>query len=144
MALTRDQILASKGTLKTKEIHVPEWAVDGDDVVILRELTGADLDAYQASLVVRRPALFGPNKGQMEDVPDNANAKAKFVAKVIVDADGNRLFTDSDVIALGELSASALVRVFVEASELNGLDDESVEEIEGNSGAAQSGSSTSA
>jgi hypothetical protein len=142
MALSRDQIMKPR-VLKTREVHVPEWADGGDDVVNVRELTGEELDAFQASNFVRRPVTFGPNKGQMELVPDLGNQKAKLVSKAIVDEAGKRLFNDGDIVELGKLSAAALTRVYNAAAELSGLTDEDEAETSGNSDAAPSGSSTS-
>lgn len=143
MPLSRDQILATKGRLKTREVHVPEWADGDDDVVIVRELSGEERDAFEASMRALRPVPSGPRKGEMESIPDPANTRAKLCARSIVDADGNRVFTDSDVIALGALSAAALDRVFDAAAELSGITKQAEAAAEGNSDAAPSGGSTS-
>lgn len=129
MALSRDQILEAKD-LETREVDVPEWG----GTVLVRALSGTDRDAYEASLVQIRGK---------QQVPNLANIRAKLVARAVVDEDGNRLFTDADIKALGQKSAAALGRVFTVAAEMSGLDDKDIEEIEGNSDAAQSGASTS-
>lgn len=129
MALSRDQILEAKD-LETREVEVPEWG----GTVLVRALSGTDRDAYEASLVQMRG-----NKS----VPQLGNIRAKLVARAIVDEDGNRLFTDADIKVLGQKSAAALSRVFTVAAEMSGLNDADIEEIEGNSDAAQSGASTS-
>jgi hypothetical protein len=139
MALSRDQIMKPR-VLKTREVHVPEWADGGDDVVLVRELTGEELDAFQASNFVRR---HNPVTKQMELIPDLGNQKAKLVAKAIVDEDGAAAVHDGDIIELGKLSAAALTRVYTAAAELSGLTDEDEAETAGNSEAAPSGSSTS-
>lgn len=139
MALTRDQILKPR-ELKTREVHVPEWADGGDDVVLVRELTGEESDAFQASNLVRR---INPVTKQMEMIPDLGNQKAKLVSKAIVDSEGKRLFTDGDIIELGRLSSAALARVYQAAAELSGLTEDDEAETAGNSEAALSGSSTS-
>lgn len=128
MALSRDQILEAKD-LETREVEVPEWG----GTVLVRALSGTDRDAYEASLVQMRG-----NKS----VPQLGNIRAKLVARAIVDEDGNRLFTDADIKVLGQKSAAALSRVFTVAAEMSGLNDADIEEIEGNSDAAQSGAST--
>lgn len=129
MALSRDQILEAKD-LETREVDCPEWGGS----VLVRALSGTDRDAYEASLVQIRGK---------QQVPNLANIRAKLVARAVVDEDGNRLFTDADIKALGQKSAAALGRVFTVAAEMSGLDDKDIEEIEGNSDAAQSGASTS-
>lgn len=146
MALNRDKVLATKNRLKTAEVHVPEWADDdGDDVVIVRELTGAEMDAFDTSLTVRRPK-FGDDRGaavEMEEVPNHGNITARFVALAVVDEDGKRLFSEGDAIALGELSGAALNRVYAKASELSRVRDIDAVEAEGNSEAGPSVGSTS-
>ena len=119
--LGRDAILA-RSALKTEEVRVPEWADPdtGSDVVLVRELRGRDRDEWEASLAVQR--------GQRM-VPDVANMRAKLVARSVVGDDGEPLFSQQDVAALGELSAAALDRVFEVASRLSGLNPADVEEM---------------
>lgn len=128
--LTRDAILAA-AALKTEEVAVPEWG----GTVLVRELPGRARDEWEASLATQRGRQM---------VPDVANMRAKLVARSVVDADGNLVFTQQDVNALGELSASALDRVFEVASRLSGLSEADLEEMAGNSGTAQDGGSSSA
>jgi hypothetical protein len=70
--------------------------------------------------------------------------RAKLVARTVVDADGEPVFSQQDVAALGELSAAALDRVFEVASRLSGLNEKDLEEMAGNSGTGQDAGSTSA
>jgi hypothetical protein len=58
---------------------------------------------------------------------DPANVRAKVVTRCVVGDDGNRLFTDSDVVALGGKSAAALERVYAVAARLSGLSDDDQE-----------------
>lgn len=127
--LTRDAILAA-ATLKTEEVDVPEWA----GVVLVRELRGRDRDEWEASLAVQRGKQM---------VPDVANMRAKLVARSVVGADGEPVFTQQDVNALGELSAAALDRVFEVASRLSGLSEADLEAASGNSGTGQDAGSSS-
>lgn len=139
MALGRDQILKADD-LPTREVHVPEWADGSDDVVIVRGLSGEERDAFEASLTTMRP---GPERGRLEPVQDLANMRAKLVASSIVDEDGKRIFSASDVFALGQKSALALTRVFEVASELSGLGVNAVDEALENSEAVPSDGSIS-
>ena len=59
----------------------------------------------------------------------------------MVDEAGERLFSNDDVVALGKKNASALDKVFAIAQKLNGLSAADVEELEKNSGSAQSDAS---
>ncbi len=128
--LGRDAILAA-ATLKTEEADVPEWG----GVVLVRELRGRERDEWEASLAVQRGKQM---------VPDVANMRAKLVARSIVGGDGEPVFSQQDVAALGELSAAALDRVFEVASRLSGLDEKDLEAASGNSGAGQDAGSSSA
>ena len=128
--LGRDAILAAK-SLRTEEVKVPEWG----GTVLVRELSGRERDEWEASLAVMRGKTM---------VPDVANIRAKLAARTIVGDDGEPVFTQQDVAALGELSAAALDRVFDVASRLSGLNPEDVEAMTGNSGAAPGGGSSSA
>lgn len=120
--LGRDAILKASA-LKTEDVPVPEWGGS----VLVRELRGRERDEWEASLTVQR--------GQ-QVVPDSANMRAKLAARTIVDPDGEPLFTQQDVAALGELSAAALNRVFDVASRLSGLGPAAAEDAGKNSAAA--------
>lgn len=120
--LNREAILKA-AALKTEEVRVPEWLDPdtGADVVLVRELRGRERDEWEASLAVQRGKQM---------VPDVANMRAKLVARSIVDGpDGEPVFTQQDVAALGELSAAALDRVFEVASRLSGLNEAGLEEM---------------
>lgn len=127
---SRDDILQASD-LATEEIYVPEW----NGWVRVRAITGSERDAYEASLVQR--------KGKKTEL-NPSNMRAKLIALSVVDEEGRRLFTDTDVEALGKKSGAALDRVFAVAQRLSGLRDEDMEELAGNSGSDQSGDSTSA
>ncbi len=141
MLLDRDSILKAED-LETEEVDVPEWG----GAVLVRALSGTERDSYEASCMQERPVLDArgkPVKGRTEMVRTLANVRAKLVVRSIVDGDGKRLFTDADASALGEKSAAALDRVFEVAARLSRLSDEDIEELAGNSEAAQSGDSPS-
>jgi hypothetical protein len=69
--------------------------------------------------------------------------RAKLVARCVVNSDLEPVFTQQDVNALGELSASALDRVFEVASRLSGLSEADLEAASGNSGTGQDAGSSS-
>ena len=119
--LGRDAILRATA-LKTEEVRVPEWLdpETGADMVLVRELRGRERDEWEASLAVMRGKSM---------VPDVANMRAKLVARSVVGDDGEPVFTQQDVAALGELSAAALDRVFEVASRLSGLSEADLEEM---------------
>jgi len=129
MPLSRDAILGADDIV-TEPVEVPEWA----GKVLVRGLTGADRDAFEAS--IRR--FRG---GQVEVVQENA--RAKLVVRCLVDENGERLFADRDASLLGKKSAAVLDRLYDVAARLSGLSEEAREELEGNSDAATSGASAS-
>lgn len=99
--------------LPVEEVHVPEWADEnGDDLVYVRGMTGAERDLWEMSLTVER-------NGQM--IPDQANATAKALVRCIVDAEGQRLFEDRDANELGAQPSAALMRVWRVARRLSGI-----------------------
>lgn len=113
--LTRDAIL-NASDIETEEIEVPEWG----GVVRVRGLSGTERDQFEQSMVEKR--------GKKREV-NLANVRARLIALSVVDAQGNRLFGDADVAALGRKSAAALERVFDVARRLSGLNDEDVDEL---------------
>jgi hypothetical protein len=114
LMLSREQILAAVD-LPRETVEVPEWG----GAVIVSTMTGADRDAFEASV------LTGGK-------PDLRNMRAKLVAACVVDEAGNRLFSSSDIEALGRKAASALDRVTKAAQRLNRMGEEQFEELKGN------------
>jgi ribosomal protein L12E/L44/L45/RPP1/RPP2 len=127
--LSRDDVLKAED-LTTEEVDVPEWGGS----VLVRGLSGRERDEFEASMMVRRGKRY---------VPDTANVRAKIVARCVIGDDGERLFTDSDVDALGEKSGAAIDRVYEVAARLSGLSDEDIEEIAENFGGTPSTGSPS-
>ena len=114
--LTKDQILGIDDR-DSVTVNVPEW---GGDVKIAA-MTACERDAFEASM------LDTKGKG---DAKRLQNFRARFVASCIVDDDGNRLFSDKDIVALGKKSSAPISRLFDECRKLNGMTDEDVEELE--------------
>lgn len=114
--LGREAIL-SAADIQTEQVMVPEWG----GAVLVRGLTGAERDAFEASVVV--PGSKGGGSVRLEML------RAKLCARSIVDEQGARVFSDADVKALGAKSAAALQRVFNVAMRLSGLSDQDVESL---------------
>jgi hypothetical protein len=119
--LTRDEILAAEDR-STETVDVPEW---GGQVTI-RPLTGTERDHYERSLVRLTPNDSG---GFDASAAEGVMIRGRLAALSIVDADGKRMFSDVDMLALGEKSARALDRVFNAASRLSGLSRADVEAL---------------
>jgi len=107
--LTKEQILSAQD-LKTETLRIPEWGGD----VIVRTITGRERDNFEKQLT---------QEGNLE------NIRAKFVAATVVDEQGNLLFTEKDIEALGNKRASALDKIFALGRKLSGLREEDVEEL---------------
>jgi hypothetical protein len=103
-SLNKEQILGATD-IKYQVVPVPEWGGD----VRIRSMTGADRDAYEQWMISRNT-----DSGVKLD-----NLRARMAAISIVGDDGERLFADDDIAALGKKSAAALGRVFDAVTALN-------------------------
>lgn len=132
--LTKDQIFAADRR-KFEDVKVPEWGGS----VRLQELSASERDLWESEQITVSSdgsgAKFNPK-----------HARARLIARSLVDENGKRLFTDDEVAAVGSLSASKAQKLFDKARKLNAISDEDIKELEGNSDAGPSagGSSTSA
>ena len=93
--LGREDIL--KAPQRTKAVEVPEWGGS----VIVRELGAVDAEDCSREC-----------QGQVAGT--HTVRRAKWVAKCLIDEDGKLLFAEHDVKALGQLSSSAMERIFNE------------------------------
>lgn len=119
--MTREAILSADDS-KFEIVEVPEWG-EGAKVRV-RALSGTDRDAFEAAMIQQ--------KGK-DIILKAENTRARFVALSVVDHAGNRIFSNTDVLALGKKSAAALDRVYRVAQKLSRFGDEDVEELVGNS-----------
>ena len=123
MALSKDSILKHAGTINRKEVHIPAWADEsGDDVVIVRGMTIREWELHQASLA--REANDKAPKGQ---------ANARQIARCVIDEEGRRLFSDNDVNSIAELSLGDVLKLQEAISEASGLGDEAEADARGES-----------
>jgi len=113
--LTRDEILEVNDLL-IEEVDVPEWG----GMVLVRGLTGTDRDRLEASAVTQNGNNLALNLN---------NIRAKLVSMSVVNEDGKRLFTDSDIKDLGRKNAAALERVYDVAQRLSGMGKADVSEL---------------
>ena len=122
--LTRDDIL-KREDIFIEEVEVPEWG----GTVRVRGMSGVERDAFENSFLVEAAPQNGQRRRKRQTAKKASldNARAKLCAWCIVDGDGNRMFTDADVVALGAKSAAALDRVSEVAQELSGITEDDVE-----------------
>lgn len=133
--LSKDAILAAQDR-KSKIVDVPEWGGE----VRLMEMSGEDRLLYLSSIL----SYVTDKKGNTSVQANNANADSKLLARVIVDEDGKRLFSEEEIIALGQKNGVVLDRLVNEANELNALNPSAVDEAAGKSEDTQNSDSTSA
>lgn len=119
----KDQILQSDD-LPREKVYVPEWNLD----VWIRCLTAAERDDYELSML--EPVGQGRDRRLN---PNLANAKAKLVARALIDESGQRIFTDAGALELGGKSASAINRLYDIARRLSGISEADEAEILKNS-----------
>lgn len=127
--MTKEQISAAQD-LATEEVEVPQWGGS----VLVRGLTALERGKFMALLVDQRK---GGNRTRLEDL------QVRLCAMSIVDEQGRRVFSDSELGLLAKKSARALQPIFEVAQRLSGLSDEQVEELSGNSDETPSGDSLS-
>lgn len=132
MALLSKEQITTVDDRQWEDVPVPEWG----GTVRLVGMSGTERNAYQSSLVV-----LGPN-GSVQRM-NMADQLAKLVGKCLVGEDGERLFTDKEVRALGAKNGAVLERLGQICQRLSGLRKEDVEDAEGKSEPTQSDASTS-
>ena len=114
--LSKKQILEAVD-LKTIKVAVPEW--NGE--VFVRTLSGEERDHFEQS-------ILGEDRKMNLD-----NVRAKLCVLTIVDDKGNRIFAETDIIALGKKSGQALDRIYEVSQTLNGIGKNDIEELVKNS-----------
>ena len=107
--LTKEQILAADD-LKTETVPVPEW---GGEVTV-RTMTAAEYGRFEQTII-----STGDEQKDLSDI------RARLCSMTIVNEEGEKIFSEDDIIELGKKSAGALNRVFNIAQKLNmiGMDD---------------------
>jgi len=141
--LNRNDILGAND-LPIEDVVIPEW---GGCVVRVKTLTGAERDAFED---------FITNRDGKKSKITTQDARARLVARTVVDEQGNLMFTPDkyefrrgkrtyvpgDIPALTKKSAAALDRIFSVAMRLCGMKQEDIEEMTENFTAGQSDDST--
>ncbi len=110
--LTKDQIL-SVVDLPRETVDVPEW--NGSVLV-------SGISAKQRQLLLS-------SLGDDDDAPLGENQKAMMAAAFIIDEDGGTMFTEEDVLVLGNKSDIALDRVISVGMRLSGMSVEAIDDL---------------
>ena len=114
--LSREELIA-RATLRIEEVAVPQW----DTTVRVRELSAIDKDKLQMSMVdMSKVGENGASDGAVSQ-SSLIGIRAKLVCYCVVDEDGERIFTDADLPAIGEMPAEPLEPIFDVAMRLSGM-----------------------
>jgi hypothetical protein len=137
MALSKGSILKHAGSFKAREVHVPAWADEsGDDVVLVRGMTVREFELNQGSA-------------------DDGKASARVIARCVIDESGGRVFdsTDADVNLIAELPLAQVMLLNQAIAQASGLGDDAdtsqsavdkgIADAEKNSDATSDGDSSS-
>lgn len=106
----KKKILAANDTKVKGPVAVPEWA---NAEVYIKTLSGSERDLFEESYAADK----------------NKALRARFLVLCLCDADGERLFTDTDVSELGKRNAVVLTRLFDEAWDWNAFSQKAVDEL---------------
>ena len=124
MALSKKAILAAKDTKLKGPVAVPEWGGD----VYFRTISGLERDQFEDAYSEQKMKAF----------------RARFLVLTISDENGERLFADNEIEALGQKSSVVINRLFDEAWQHNAFTQEAVDALgEGSSPGRSEGSTSS-
>jgi hypothetical protein len=110
--LSREQILSGVAAPLVKEVMVPEWGGS----VFVRVMNAAERDKFEVATNASR-----------------VNFRARLAVAVVCDEKGQKLFTEADMLALGQQPGTALDRILLAATELNQFTAADIEKLEKNS-----------
>ncbi len=100
---SKDDILSSDDRPK-ETVSVPEWGGE----VIVQAMTGTERDDFERSIY-------------HDGIKDFDNIRAKLCVRSIVDEEGKKVFSLSDIEALGKKNCKPLDKVFGVAKRLSGI-----------------------
>lgn len=131
--MTREQILSAPD-IEFEDVdlsHIPGWGT-----VRIKDLTAGERDKLEQSIMTERTELVNGKPVKRQVLKDNV--RATFCAACIVGEDMRPLFTKGDIVQLGQKSAKALDALFTIIRKRNGISEDDVAELEGNSEGDQS------
>lgn len=131
--MTREQILMAPD-IETEDVdlsHIPGWGT-----VRIKDLTAGERDKLEQAIMTERTEMVNGKPVKRQVLKDNV--RATFVAACVVGEDLKPLFTKQDITQLGQKSARALDAIFTIIRKRNGISEDDVAELEGNSAGDQS------
>lgn len=114
--LTKEQILA-RNDLPTEIVEIQEWGGS----VKLRGLSAGEREALEQEVTNKQ--------GKVE----TKNLRAKLLVRSIVNENNEKIFTEADIDALNTKSSFVIDKLFLAAQRLNGMSNDAIEEMKGNS-----------
>ncbi len=118
---TRDDILNMEDRIR-ELVQVPQWKRS----IWIRSMTGTERDRYESAGI----KWTKDAKGGLEIEGLNTDyVRARLVAMTAVDDDWANLFSERDVLLLGQRNGAALDLLFTVAKRLSGLSDEDVDKL---------------
>jgi hypothetical protein len=133
--LSAEEILACDDKV-VENVEIPEWSKNGKPAgVRVSSISGTERDRLEAS--VTQSNAKGQTKVTLE------NFRARLCALACVNDKGVKLFTEAQVVRLGQKNAAALDRIYEVAARLSRLRKEDVDELFPPSANGQNEDSTS-
>ena len=119
--LNKEQILAVKD-IEEKKIKVPEWKGE----ILIKSLSSAERSEYYSFIQKRNKPGVG--------ISEISGIYEKLIVLGVVDANGDRMFSDDDIKKLGEKSPAVLTRIANEILAISGMGPDDVDKAEENLG----------
>ena len=126
--LTREQIQESARTAKIDRELMVVKEFGGDGQIFVRGMSAKEQDRVEESFRIKT----GRRTGQI----DMTNFRAAMVAKVVVNEQGERLFSDNDAEWLSKFKSGIHDRIIAKSRELSGGTEEEIDEMGKGSGSA--------
>jgi hypothetical protein len=118
-----------------EDVNVPEWGGS----VRIATMSGADRDKWELSMMEGDPTSERGFK-----INFSSYSRVRLVALCLVDENFNRIFeTQPQIDELAKKSGKVMDRLFEIAQKVNGITEDDIEELAGNSKSAQNGDSGS-
>jgi len=116
------KILKSEDQKQESAGAIPDWGIE-DGELFIRTMNGEELAEFTDSMQSARRAAAGTKASDpdAEDEAFDSNIRARLLVRVLVDKEGERVFTNEDLAQLNKKSGRILVHLFHKAQELNGL-----------------------
>lgn len=128
----REQIQQADDFQISDPIPCPEWGADC--VLYVKGISGAERDSFEEACFIKRGKR---RELSLQDV------RAKLIVLAACEKDGKPVFRPGDEKWLTRKSGKVLDRLFSVAQKINGITEEDIEEIAGNSASVPNGDSGS-